>query len=457
VIRLPLKLQPVLVYQLYARREQTSWRPWGGLQNESDVAGEKERIGAELKRLKAAAGFPLEILPLATATTAAEAAKLAQGDYDVGLIYAAAGPLAALEAMNVAGKWNLMFVRHRTGPLYLWYEIAHPRFLRKTVDDCGEPGMDWQDVVVDSLDDVLWRLRALAGLKNTLGKRIVCVGGAGGWGKGGQQAPQLARSLFKFELETVSYDELGQRIEAARADQTLVAKTAAEADRYLRQRGVRLETEVRFVRNAFLLLEVFHALLAEAKTDAITIHHCMSTIMPISQTTACLPLSLLNDDGYLAFCESDFVVIPAGVLLHSISGKPVFLNDPTYPHHGVVTLAHCTAPRKMDGERPEPVRILTHFESDFGAAPKVEMRKGQVVTNLIPDFRGRRWVGLEGEILEAPFLPICRSQIDVRIKGDCEKLAAEMQGFHWMTCYGSYLRETGYALKKIGLGWLVVS
>ena len=88
----------------------------------------------------------------------------------------------------------------------------------------------------------------------------------------------------------------------------------------------------------------------EAETDAITINDCMGTIMGMSETTACLPLSLLNDDGYLAFCESDFVVIPSGILLHYISGKPVFLNDPTYPHDGMVTLAHCTAPRKMDGE-----------------------------------------------------------------------------------------------------------
>ncbi len=114
-----------------------------------------------------------------------------------------------------------------------------------------------------------------------------------------------------------------------RADPELVARTAGEADRYLCRRGVRVETDVQFVRNAFLLVEVFHALLGEAKRDAITRHHCMGTIMPLSRTTACLPLSLLNDDGHLALCESDCVVIPAGVLLYFISGTPVFLNDPT--------------------------------------------------------------------------------------------------------------------------------
>jgi len=87
----------------------------------------------------------------------------------------------------------------------------------------------------------------------------------------------------------------------------------------------------------------------------------------------------------------------------------------------------------------------------------VEMRKGQRVTNLIPDFACRKWVGVEGDIIDAPFLPICRSQIDVRLQGDCRKLVEEMKGFHWMTCYGSHLRETGYALRKLGIDWLAIA
>jgi len=31
-----------------------------------------------------------------------------------------------------------------------------------------------------------------------------------------------------------------------------------------------------------------------------------------------------------------------------------------------------------------------------------------------------------------------------------------MKGFHWMTSYGSYLRETGYALRKAGVDWLAL-
>jgi L-fucose isomerase-like protein len=168
-------------------------------------------------------------------------------------------------------------------------------------------------------------------------------------------------------------------------------------------------------------------------------------------------LSLLNDAGYQAYCESDFVVIPSGVLLHYISGLPVFLNDPTYPHGNIVTLAHCTAPRKMDGQRCERTKVLTHFESDYGAAPKVEMKIGQVCTNLVPDFASKKWVGFQGTIVANPFLDICRSQVDVRINGDGDALMREMKGFHWMLSYGDYLKECGYALKKAGVEFLDVS
>ena len=133
------------------RREATSWRSWGGLQKEQDVAAEKNRITAELAKLKAKADFPLEILPLAAVPSAKEAAAVAQGDYDTMLVYAAGGGGDLLEKLISPQKFNLMFLRHDPGPVYLWYEIAHPRFLRKTVDEFDQTGLDVNDVVVDQL------------------------------------------------------------------------------------------------------------------------------------------------------------------------------------------------------------------------------------------------------------------------------------------------------------------
>jgi hypothetical protein len=455
--RRPLAVQPVLTYEVPQRREATSWRSWGGIQTDADADQEKTRIGRELAEMARGADFPLEIRPVQAVKAVEPAANLALGDHDVMLIFGAGGWLDILEALSAKDKWSLMFLRHDPGPAYLWYEIVHPRFLRKTVDEYGQPGWDVNDVVVDRYAELLWRLRALGGLKSTLGKKIVCIGGAAGWGQGGETAPARTRELWKMDLVDYGYDRLGPRIGEALKKPELVQACAAAADRYLGARGVRLETTREFVTNAFVLNEVFKDVMEESGTDAITVNQCMGTIMGMSKTTACMPLSLLNDDGYLAFCESDFVVIPSGVLLHSVSNLPVFLNDPTFPHEGTVTLAHCTAPRKMDGRTLEPVRILTHFESDYGAAPKVAMKIGQACTNLVPDFASRRWVGFRGTILANPFHAICRSQVDVRVDGDGDALMEQMKGFHWMLAYGDHLRECGYALKKVGVDFLNLS
>jgi L-fucose isomerase-like protein len=341
--------------------------------------------------------------------------------------------------------------------VYLWYEIAHPRFLRKTTDQYKEPGMDVWDIVVDDYGEVLWRLRALYGLKNAMGTRIVAIGDAGGWGEGGMSAPQIAREIWKLDIKPVAYSQLEPMLKKIRANERAVQQARRDTDEYLAQSGVSLHTEKKFLVNAFLLTAVFRQLMEEADAPAITVHHCMGTIMPMAETTACMSLILLNDEGLMAFCESDFFVIPAGILLRYISGKPSFFNDPTHPHDGITTCAHCTAPRRMNGKDLELVKVLTHFESDYGAAPKVQFRKGQVVTNVIPDFASKKWLGFRGDIIDHPSYDICRSQFDCTIEGDWKKLLEDMQGFHWMTCYGDYLREVGYALKKVGIEWQNIS
>ena len=188
---------------------------------------------------------------------------------------------------------------------------------------------------------------------------------------------RIGREALQVRHPEHSLPDLGKLIQAAFADAAAVALAKKRADEYLKIPGTTLETKREFVDNAFLLEQVFRGLMKQAGCRAMTINSCMGTIMPMSKTTACLPLSLLNDAGYMAFCESDFVVIPSGALLANISGFPMFLNDPTYPHDGIITLAHCTSPRKLDGKKFEPARILTHFESDYGASPKVEMPRGR--------------------------------------------------------------------------------
>jgi len=457
----PLKVQPVFMYALPTKKEQSSWRSWGGVQTASDVAEEVARINGELKRMAGKAEFGLHILPVAPVTSADAADKLDAQDHDVTLVYASTGSGTLLRACLGRKAHALVFVRHRSGPVYYWYEALSTRYLRTEATgpapaaDASQLSVHVDDVVVDDPGELLWRLRALFGVKNFLGTRILALGGP--WGKYAPDAPQKAQERFQLEIVDVSYETFGPRLQRARADRALVAAAAKATARYLALPETKLMTDRQAVVNAFVLHRVIQDLMAEHGAVAFTIKSCMGTIIPMSETTACLPLELLNDEGLIAFCESDFVIIPAGLLLRYLAGKPVFLHNSTFPHEGMVTCAHCTSPRRLDGRKYAPAEIMTHYESDYGAAPKVAMPVGQQVTFIDPEYSTTRWLGFKGVVKANPFYQICRSQQDVEIQGDWRKLRREARDSHWMMVYGDYLREIGCAARKLGLEWVNIS
>lgn len=450
--RKPLVVKPVLLYDLPKRRHATSWRNWGSVQSPEAVQKEMAVIKKELAAMAKKAGFPMTILPLGKAQSANDLNAMSDiKEADVTVAYAAGGWGTLLGQIVNMARNTVFFLRHRSGATYLWYEILSPRFLRSHHDELKQTKVDFDDVVVDEYDDLAVKLRALCGVKNTLGTKIVCIGNAAGWGPQGGKAPEFAKKYFNLNMIPFPYSELKKLINSAMADPKVMARARKEAGEYLAIPGTKLECARDFVDRCFVLYYIFRDIMKQAGAPSITVNACMGTIIQQSQTTACLTLQLLNDQGFPSFCESDFVVIPSGLLLNNICNTPVFLHNPTYPHHGMITVAHCTGPRMMNGKDIEPARIMTHFESDFGAAPKVERRKGQAITVIDPDFSSEKYLLFRGVIDESPFHAICRDQMDVLIHGSWKKLRDDMRGFHWMSAYGDYRTEVKYALKKIGI------
>ncbi|MCX7044184.1 MAG: sugar isomerase [Candidatus Sumerlaeota bacterium] len=398
-----LVVQPLLRHEIESYKPQRSWRNWGDIHTEEAVTAERKRIGDELARLSAKADFPIEILPLAAARNDAEAAHVRDtSPADAMILYAAGAN--RLDPCISGKRHNIIFVRHRSGATYDWYENASNRFLRVPGKDFeydqyrNFEGVGVDDIVVDDYDEILWRLRAIYGVKNFVGSRAVTIGKASG--KGCARAPELCRDKYKMEIVEVPYSELERRIRAKREDAQSVANAEKWAARFLAQPHVVLKTQKQFVINAFFLYIIFKDLMRENQAQSFTIQNCMSAVMPIAQTTACLALTLLQDEGHIAFCESDFASHPAGVLLRYVTGKPVFMHNPTFPHKGLVTCAHCASPCRFDGRRYEGLEILTHYESDYGASPKVAIPPGTAVTLIDPDCAQVRWMGFKG-IIEA--------------------------------------------------------
>ncbi|MBM4091451.1 MAG: hypothetical protein FJ276_18800, partial [Planctomycetes bacterium] len=215
--RKTLVVKPIFTYGTYVHRDRTSWRPWGGVETPEHAEEEKARIGGEIEKLVSTADFPVKILPLSSVRSKAELEQVTDlKEADAVVIYAAAAGGDIFDAIAATGKNIIFFVRYKSGPLYLWYEIIHPRYLRAHTDHLAKEGMTYRDVVVDSQDELLMRLRALCGLKNTFGTKIIAVGGPSGWAH--PEAPQLAKERWQLDIHTLTYDELGKLIQAARQD-----------------------------------------------------------------------------------------------------------------------------------------------------------------------------------------------------------------------------------------------
>jgi L-fucose isomerase-like protein len=228
-----------------------------------------------------------------------------------------------------------------------------------------------------------------------------------------------------------------------------------EAEKFLALKQITIKVKKELVINAFLLAKVFEDLMKKYGAKIITIGQCASVVLPVSETTSCLALSILNNRGYTACCEGDMATLPAMLVLQRISNQPVFMNDPTIPHEGIVTVAHCTAPILMDGQTIEPSEIVPHFETGLGAAVRVNMPQKEV-TIIDPDFKNKKWIIFTGQIIETPKLPICRTQLEIKIQGDWQKLLKEMCGFHWVLTYGNHLSELKRVAKLIGIRLVVI-
>ncbi len=445
-----LRVQPVLTYDCPQPVEKSSWRGYGGVQTAEAARQEAARIQADLQRLAPTLDFPVELLPLSLVATAEELAQALAVDCDVRLVYAAGGGL--VYELPGGGKPVIVFVRHRTQPHYLWYEIAHWRLLRGNGDEFVQAHMSVDDVVVDDEQELVWRLRALYGLQNARGTKMLAIGGLVAYSQPAQErGPGHAREVWNYELEEMTYEAFGQRLQQARGDESAVREVERQTDELLSQPNLVLRTERRFVVNTLLALRVVKQIMQETGATNFGFGHCMGReVIGMLDTPPCLLLALANDEGLTAYCHTDLSHTLPGVLLRWIASRPTFVCNSHFPHAGSFTVAHCAAPRKMNGKDLEPATIMTHFESDYGAATKVEYTKGQVLTVVIPNLRCTKWQGFRGTVVDTPSRPACRSQIDIQIDGDWRALQAAMEGFHCQVCYGDYLREVGYALQKVG-------
>jgi len=249
-----LKVKPVLVYHMYKRQEKTTWRQWGGHHSEADIDKEVKQINSELAKLAGKAEFKLDIMKVDRVNSDEAVAKALKADCDMYLVYGAGagGPglysFKWIEAFVNSGKPNLMFLRHKSGPISLLYETVHPYFLRKGKDEYVQKALTVDDIVVDSYDQLLWRLRAWRGLLNTKGAKIIAIGGPGSGGLP-HVCPDTAKDIWGLDIVTINDMQVKEKITKAHADSKAVKLARQQMDAYLKKGVVSVKTKKEYIHN----------------------------------------------------------------------------------------------------------------------------------------------------------------------------------------------------------------
>ncbi len=172
------------------------------------------------------------------------------------------------------------------------------------------------------------------------------------------------------------------------------------------------------------------------RLDAVTVR-CFDLVMR-KQTSGCLALAQLNDDGIVAGCEGDMAATVAMLWLRHILGKTSWMANPSRIdlERGILSLAHCTVARSLVSQ----YCVRSHFESGLGVGIQGSMPPGPVTLVRIGGMQMEQLRALEGELLESTaHADLCRTQAEIEVgRGALEELLTHPLGNHMVMVSGHH-------------------
>lgn len=183
----------------------------------------------------------------------------------------------------------------------------------------------------------------------------------------------------------------------------------------------------------------------DERLDAMTIR-CFD-IVKACNTTSCIALAMLNDEGIVAGCEGDMQTLMTMLLAKRLCGEEAFMANPSQLTDSTTMFAHCTIPLKMC----DNTVIRSHFESGIGVAVQGDM---PLTDYTIFKWGGRRldrFFVTEAKAVEHQYSNhFCRTQItfDINLK---PYLLNHSIGNHHVIIKGCHAAEIRRFMKENGV------
>lgn len=222
------------------------------------------------------------------------------------------------------------------------------------------------------------------------------------------------------------------------------------------------EDVIRFIRNAsgikepthddiFKSMRLYHAIetmVDKYQLDAFTLN-CFDLI-PLTRTTGCVALALLNNNGIPAGCEGDIQTLLTMLVVKAATGQSSFMANPSKiidnAAHEMI-FSHCTiAPCMTDR-----YIIRSHYESQSGVAIEGTMNPEPLTVVKCGGFHMDRFFISQAELVENTDNPnMCRTQLHLKLHEPLDYFLERSIGNHHVIVKGDCVRRLESVLKMLG-------
>ncbi|MBN2597194.1 MAG: hypothetical protein JXR82_10465 [Marinifilaceae bacterium] len=198
--------------------------------------------------------------------------------------------------------------------------------------------------------------------------------------------------------------------------------------------------------NASKIYNILKDCVENEKLDALTVE-CFPLVRQKS-VTACLALSLLNDQQIPAGCEGDLASIVGMMFAKEISGSIPWMANVAKISEESTLFAHCTIGTNLLSD----YKVTTHFETGLGTAIQGMYRYNDITVFRFNSELNKAFI-TTGEVLDRPrYATACRTQIEVKLSlSAITKLKKNPLGNHHLILQGNQLEKLQLACGLLGI------
>lgn len=190
------------------------------------------------------------------------------------------------------------------------------------------------------------------------------------------------------------------------------------------------------ILKAMRLYRAIRKICIEEDLKAVTLS-CFKLI-EVTETTGCLALALLNDEGIYAGCEGDLQSIFTMLAVHTITEKDAFMANPSMinTRTNEIILSHCT----IGIQQTEQYIIRNHFETGVGIAIQGILPMGEVTIVKCGGESLDEYYISSGTLTENPnYINMCRTQARIKMDTSSEYFLKNPLGNHHVLIRGNYV------------------